>query len=300
MIFFQANRENYIMLNRKCIATLGYFVSLLFLITGCFRLPPPPIPTDDVTPSTSPTPTETEPAPVDNTDTPGISSPPPGEDEVWFDSYPGGAKVYVVPATVDIYDLELDDVTQVNNLLGTAPFTHDLSSGNYYVVPVFTQDLFSTAGYELPTLSDPTYDFAFPFDGNLSQQMSFIAGEEIERIYKIYRLNKSGRNSEALISIALPLPETQRGQQKPALYPTLATVSILPTSYTFEDTFVRQAIDDNLKEYNLTAIVGPDMVDEMIEVLMRVGKVKLDTSDVDLIIQMKGTDSAQFSITAYS
>lgn len=226
-------------------------------------------------------------------------SPNDEDNELWVNSYPTGAEVYLVPATVDIYDLELEDVMQAENLLGTAPLTHELSAGTYYVVTSFTPDLFTAAGYDLPTYSDPSFDDAFPFDGGLSQSMSFIRGQEIERFSKIYRLIKDPRSPEALISIALPLPANQRGQPKPVLYPTLATVEALPVSYTFDDAIVSQAIEDSLRDNSLAAMVGQSMVDEMVGVLLRVGKVKLDTSDVDLIIQMYGTHKSTFSITVY-
>ena len=250
------------------------------------------------TPTFTPTPTHT-PTPA-HTPTP-THTPTPGEglSDVRISSCPPGAEVYLVPATVEVDELKLENVIQTDNLLGTAPMTYELSPGAYYVVTVFTPDLFAASGYELPTLSDPSFDYAFPFDGNPFQSMSFIDGEEIERISKVYRVMKGARSSEALISIALPLPENQRGQQEPALYPTLATVEALPVSYTFDDAIVARAIEDDLSEYNLTAMVGPSMVDEMIEVLLRVGKVKLDTGDVDLIICMHGTDTTSFSISVY-
>lgn len=219
--------------------------------------------------------------------------------ELWVNSYPAGAEVYLVPGTVSGQYPKLDNVMQTKNLLGTAPLTHELSAGTYYVVTSFTPDLFTAAGYDLPTYSDPSFDDAFPFDGNPSQSMSFTNGEEIERFSKIYRLIKDPRSPEVLISIALPLPENQRGQPKPVLYPTLATVEALPVSYIFDDAIVRRAIEDDLRDNNLTAMVGPSMVDEMVEVLLRVGKVKLGTSHVDLIIQINGTDTSSFSITVY-
>ena len=288
----------------KNIVLFGLLVCMLLMTGGCENdYDVPPISTKQ--PEVSKAPDDiSEPIVTTEADSGDTkSSKPPttglGDNDVWFNSYPAGAEVYVIPATVDIYDLELDEIVKANNLLGTTPLNYDFSAGMYYVVSVFTPELFSAVGYELPTLSDPTFDLAFPFDGNLSQSMSYIDGEEIERFSKVYRLNKGSGNSDALVSIALPLPKNQRGQSKPALYPTLATVEALPVSYTFIDTDVRRAIEDNLEKSKLTAIVSPDMVDEMIEVLLRVGKVKLDTSDVDLIIQMKGTDSPSFSITTY-
>jgi hypothetical protein len=219
--------------------------------------------------------------------------------EARISSYPPGAEVYLVPAQVSVRDFDVDDVLEQENPLGTAPLTTELSPGEYYVVTVFTPGLFAAAGYDLPRVSDPTFDYAFPFDGNPTQSMSFVDGEEIERISKTYRLMKRAGNSEALISIALPLPENQRGQQKPTLYPTLATVEALRVSYTFDDSLVRPAIEDALEENNLATMIDASMVDEMIEVLLRVGKVKLDTSDIDLLIQMHGTDTNRFSITVY-
>ncbi len=249
-------------------------------------------------PSSVPT-TVVSPSSTTAVPTPTASVEGLADNEVRISSYPPGAEVYLVPATVEIYDLKLEDVMQTDNILGTAPLNYELSPGNYYVVTVFTPDLFDAAGYDLPTPSDPTFDYAFPFDGNLSQTISFIGGEEIERISKIYRLIGEARSSKGLISIALPLPEHQRGQQELVLYPTLATVESLPVSYTFDDTNVVPAIEDILSKHNLNTMVGPSMVAEMIEVLLRVGKVRLDTSDIDLIIQMDGTDKSSFSITVY-
>ncbi len=266
---------------------------VIALLGACRQCPP--CPPTDISMEESPTPTVT----LTPTATPTPPESPTRANELWVNSYPAGAEVYLEPATVDIYDLELEDVMQGENLLGTTPLTHELSEGTYYLVTSFTPDLFTAAGYDLPTYSDLSFDDAFPFDGNPSQSMSFIDGEEIERFSKIYRLMKDPRSPEALISIALPLPTNQRGQPKPVLYPTLATVDPLPVSYTFDDAIVKQAIEDNLSEHNLTTMVGPSMVDEMVEVLLRVGKVKLDTSDVDLIIQMNGTYTSSFSITVY-
>jgi hypothetical protein len=294
----EARKEKSEMSKKRGLSILAVLTAAL-IISGCGStnrlLTPLPL-TPSSVPTTVVPPTSTTAAPGP---TPIASGEGLAENEVRISSYPPSAEVYLVPATVDIYDLELEDIMQTDNLLGTAPLTYELSPGTYYVVTVFTPDLFAAARYDLPTLSDPTFDYAFPFDGNLSQSMSFIGGEEIERISKIYRLIKGARNSEALISIALPLPENQRGQQKPVLYPTLATVEALPVSYTFDDAVVRRAIEDNLSEHNLTTTVGPSMVDEMVEVLLRVGKVKLDTSDVDLIIDMHGTDTSSFSISVY-
>ena len=243
--------------------------------------------------------------PADNIKTKEPTSPPidgvdePTDDQVTISSYPPGAEVYIVPATVDIYDLKLDDVVNPSNLFGTTPLTDDLSTGNYFVIVVFSPDLFTDFGYNLPSRSDATFDGAFPFDGNPSQSMTFSEGEYIDSFTKIYRLYKDAGRSESLISIALPLPENQRGQQKPVIYPTLATVESLSASYSFKTTTVEQAIEDSLKDYNLTSSVDPAMVSEMVEVLLRVGKVKLDTSDVDFIVHMHGTGSSSFSITTY-
>ncbi|KPL16253.1 MAG: hypothetical protein AMJ93_15970 [Anaerolineae bacterium SM23_84] len=208
-------------------------------------------------------------------------------------SYPAGAEIYLVPATVGIAQVDLDDVMLAGNRLGTAPLIHKLAAGTYYVATSFTPDLFTAAGYQLPTLSDPTFDDAFPFDGNAIQSTSFIAGDAIERLSKLYRVIMRAGESEALISIALPLPENQRGRLEPVLYPTLATVEALPICYTFHER-MRDSIEKSLSENDLT--VGSSMVDEMVGVLLRVGKVKLDTSAVDLTVQID-TEGTRLSIS---
>ena len=221
------------------------------------------------------------------------------DNDVWINSYPTGAEIYLVPATVSIYDLVLEDVMTPQNLLGNAPLTHELPPGKYFVVAMFSSDIFIASGYALPKQSDPTFEYAFPFDGNLSQSLSFIGGEEIGSLSKTYWLMKGAHGSESLISIALPLPESQRGEANPTLYPTLATVESIPPSYTFKEDAMRRAIEDNLRKNHLTTTVDSEMVDEMIDVLQRVGKVKLDTDAVDMIVQMKGIEAGDFSISIY-
>lgn len=218
---------------------------------------------------------------------------------LWVDSYPPGADVYVIPATVDMYNLEIEDVVQPDNFIGTSPVADQLPSGDYYVVTSFSPELFSTYGYQLPVETDPTFDDAFPFDGNLFHNMTFIEGTEIGSISKVYRVDISNRYLTALTSIALPLPEHQRGQPRPTIYPTLATVNAFAPSFTFKETVMQQAIEESLVKNNLASQVEPALVTEMVEVLLRVGKVKLDTGDIDIIIQINEADES-FSIITFS
>lgn len=225
-------------------------------------------------------------------------SDPVGDSDVWINSHPSGASVYIVPADVEVYDLELDDVMTPVNLFGQTPLTQALSPGNYYVVVNFPAALFEAEGVTLPGYSDPTYDFAFPFDGNVSSSMTFSGGEEIAGITRIYRLSKSAGRSAALVSISLPLPESERSQSLPSIYPTLATVASLSADYYLEADVMRNSIKDDLQEHGLNE-VDDAMVDEMVEVLQRAGKVKLNTDTVDLIIQLGGFDSSTFIVSAY-
>ena len=240
------------------------------------------------TPSPLPTPITTE-----------RTSPPISTNNgLWINTYPAGAEVYVVPATVSHYDLELDDVIQPQNFVGIAPLTHQLATGMYYVVTTFQSDLYAAAGYSLPVESDPTFRDAFPFDGNLFHNTSFVGGKEIKSISKVYRIDIDSHRLEALTSIALPLPEDQRGQSKPNVYPTLATVESIPASFTFKPTIMKDAIEESLVKNNLSSTVDQSLVGEMVEVLLRVGKVKLDTNDIDLIIQINEAEDT-FSILTY-
>jgi hypothetical protein len=228
-----------------------------------------------------------------------IDENPPADNEIWINTYPPGAEIYLVPATSSIYDLILEDVIKPGNLIGNAPVTYELSAGSYFIIAMFPAEIFISSGYSLPKQSDPTFEYAFPFDGNFSQNFTFADGEEIDSISKMYRLVKVARNAESLISIALPLPEEQRGQRKPTLYPTMATVESIPAHYDFQEEGVRRAINDNLRKNNMLSAIEPVMIDEMIEVLHRVGKVKLDTDGADLIVQMMSPGSKNFSISVY-
>ncbi len=213
---------------------------------------------------------------------------------VWINSYPTGAEVYLLPAKIDIDTPKLEDVVKSDNLLGVTPLTYELHTEEYYVVTVFVPELF--VNVDLPTQSDPAFDKAFPFDGNYSHTMVTSKVGNIQSFSKLYRLTKSISHSDTLISIALPLPENYRGQPKPVMYPILDMVETLPVSYK-SVVSIKQSIEKELSKHNLTAPVGSDMVDEMIEILLRVGKVKLDTDEITLTTWMHGTDTTTYSTT---
>ncbi len=253
-----------------------------------------------------------EPAPVAEAPSPApeaIAQPPVrsepsgddeiGESELWVNSYPTGAAVYLAPADVSIYDLEISEIMTADNLIGDTPLTVDLPPGNYYIVTSFPAGLYTGSGVDIPANTDPTFDQAFPFDGNRSQTISFSGGVEVESLSKVYQVFKMAGSSKAMISVALPLPSQERGQPNPSIYPTLKTVQDLPAVYEFTGDSVKGSIEDNLKEHDLTQVVSPALVDEMLAVLAHVGKVKLDTDEVDLIVQLNGLAGRTYSITVF-
>jgi hypothetical protein len=273
------------------------FVTFILFLSSCEMPVPPVVPTAplNLTDSLPPTPTTTPRPTITPRPTTSGTENMPG-DETWINSYPQGAQIYAIPVTVSIQQLELDDVVRPENLLGAAPIKHKFSPGMYYLVASFDADLYPEIGIRLPAYSDPSYDYAFPFDGNRFQSMSFSEGEYIERISKVYQIDA---RDETLISIALPLAEQDRGLPRPNIYPTLNTVESLSASFTFNDSVIANAIQENLNQYNLTNIVSSNLVDEMVEVLRRVGKVRLDTNDVDMIVQLNDPDTGTFSISIY-
>lgn len=222
------------------------------------------------------------------------------DDEVWFNSHPGGAEVYVVPLQVDLYDVELDDIIQPQNLVGNCPVVASMQPGNYYVVFKFSADLFQSEGLVLPLGSDPTFSESLPFDGNPIKQTTYGANDAVETISKLYSLTKKAGNAEALISLAVPVPEGERLASTPRLYPSMTAVGSLPIQYGFNESTMRDSIQRDLQEQNLTSAIGSDMIDEMIAVLLRVGKVKLDTDSIDIYIQMIGFSGNGWTVTIYS
>lgn len=228
-----------------------------------------------------------------------ISQEPLDDSSAWINSHPTGAEVYILPATVSLNDLRVEDIQQETNLVGNTPLTLDLSAGNYYILTLFSAELYTNIGYELPVYSSPTYRNALPSDGSLIRSASFSDGEYIKDVSRVYRLYKDAGSATTLISVALPLPESQRNLTMPFIYPTLDTVNALPISYTFTEENVRNAIESNLSEHNLSGSVGKSMVDEILQVLSYVGKVALETDPASIIIQLSGQDQSSFTITVY-
>jgi len=222
------------------------------------------------------------------------------DDQVWLNSHPSSAQVYVVPMTVDLYDVQLEDIVRSENLVGTCPVVVELTPDDYYVVFEFSAELYDNEGLVLPSGSDPTFNESLPFDGNPIKQTSYGANETVETITKLYILSKESSYSTALISLAVPVPESERLQSPPKLYPSLTSISSLPIKYAFSESAMREGIQDDISRQNLTSIVGSDMIDEMIGVLLRVGKVKLETADIDIYIQMKGFSGNGWTVTVYS
>lgn len=274
-----------------------FSVFLLFITNGCNRgLPEPPIgsntPTLTVEHNVSPEPTKTP----TRTQTQTGTNP---SGNVWVNSYPVGAEVYIVPSIVDLNDLDLDDIYKPENKAGTTPLYLDLKEGSYYALTYFPAELYDKLGVELPVLSSPSYRQAFPFDGSLIHSASYREGEYINDISRVYRILIESDRTESLISVALPLPENERQYSKPFIYPTLGTVHMLSVDYDFKYDVMLSAIKDNLNKYNLSGVVSDTMVNEMIEVLSHAGKVVLNTDNMRMIVQMAGPDDNTFTITIY-
>jgi hypothetical protein len=216
---------------------------------------------------------------------------------VWVDSYPHGADVYVTRAVVDLNDLRLEDIVKSENLKGKTPLSFELPRGDYYVAFSYSVDVYAASEIVLPNYSSPAYEGAFPFDGNLLTSTSFSDGEKISAVEKVYRLSKQRDSLESLISVAIPLNQEEQAVSRPSIYPQTSTVSFLPVNFAFKEDTLRGAIEDNLARHNLTDVVGAQMVDSMIEVLQKVGKVALDTETVRIVVQMGAGDT--FTITVY-
>jgi hypothetical protein len=226
-------------------------------------------------------------------------APPLDDSSVWINSHPVGASVYLIPATVSLNDLRVDDIQQANNLIGATPLTLELSAGNYYVLTLFPAELYADNGFELPIYSSPTYRDAFPSDGSFIHSASFSDGEHIKDLSRVYRLYKDAGSAQALISVILPLPESERNQAMPFIYPTLSTVSSLSESYAFTEENVKNAIESNLDQHNLDDVVSANMVNEMLQVLSYTGKVVLETEPARIVIQLNGQAQSNFTITVY-
>mgnify|MGYP001101810664 CR=1 FL=1 len=266
------------------------------------------IPTEEATlPEPEPIPTEEEEViPTEEAETqepaesPEIEAVILADNEVWFNSHPSSAEVYAVPITVEIFDVELEDIIQPANLVGTCPVIASVDPGNYYIVFKFSAALYEADGLVLPSGSDPTFSESLPFDGNPIKQTQYGPNDAVETVNKLYRLNKKAGSSESVISLAVPLPESERLASPPLIYPTTTAVSALPIKYGFDESIMRESIEDDLRKQNLTSVVDSDMIEDMITVLLRVGKVKLQTEEIDIFIHMIGFSGNGWTVTVYS
>ncbi len=233
------------------------------------------------------------------TATPGLVGDDIADNEAWINTYPSGAMIYIVTAKESLSDVEVTDIVKSENLVGTAPVIFELPPGSYYLVAQFSSNLFASGGFSLPNAFDSTFDDAFPFDGNSINQFSYNADDSIASISKLYRLDKRSGDPKSLICIALPVPENERLSSGATLYPSLAAISSLPISFDYVETSMRESIVRALSDTGLDFVIGEDVILEMMEVLLRVGKVKLDTDQVDIIVQMSNFGQSGWSTSVY-
>lgn len=233
------------------------------------------------------------------TATPGVAGDDIADNEAWIASYPSGAEIYVVEAKASLSDVEISDIVLNSNFVGTAPVVFEIPPGSYYVVAVFSSDLFDAGGFILPIATDPTFDGAFPFDGNSINQYSYNDDDSIAVIRKLYRFDKRAGDPEPLICIALPVPENERGLTGITIYPSLAAVSSLPISFDYVVDSMRESITRALSDTGLASGVDDKMIGEMMSVLLRVGKVKLDSGQADIIVQMSNFGKSGWSTSVY-
>jgi hypothetical protein len=233
------------------------------------------------------------------TATPGAIGENIADNEAWVNTYPSGAKIYLVEATADLSDIEVPDVATGANFVGIAPVIFEIPPGSYYLVAEFSSDLFDAGGFTLPSAKDPTFDGAFPFDGNSINQYSYNDDDSIASYSKLYRLEKRAGDPEPLICIGIPVPEDERQLSGVTLYPSLAAVDTLPISFDYVEDSMRDSITRAIEDTGLSSMVGEDLIAEMMSVLLRVGKVKLDSDGADIIVQMSHFGKSGWSTSVY-
>lgn len=252
----------------------------------------------------SPSPTNTATA-VSNiplgfiTATPGILGDKIDDDEAWINSYPIGAKIFLVEATTSLSAIEIPDVATSANFVGIAPVIFEIPPGNYYLVAEFGSSLFDSGGFLLPSGTDPTFDGAFPFDGNSINQFMYNDDDSVATIRKLYRLEKRAGDPEPLICIAVPVPENERQLSGITVYPSLAAVKDLPVSFDYVEDSMRASITQATKDTELMGLVGEDVIDEMLAVLLRVGKVRLSSGNAAVIVQMSNFGKSGWATSVY-
>ncbi|GAG20954.1 unnamed protein product, partial [marine sediment metagenome] len=157
------------------------------------------------------------PRPPPTTPTP---SPTPSNDtaRLWLASLPSEASVYLRPGSRQGYKGLDDDLTQDKYLLGSTPLETKVSPGQYLLAVVVTVDQIESAGFVMLPSSHPLFNDAFEGDGNFSRIVHYDPPGEVASITKTYVLRTEAGESDALVSILIPLPERKLPQSPPYLY----------------------------------------------------------------------------------
>jgi hypothetical protein len=163
------------------------------------------------------------------------TSPPKSQsikgDQLWVNSFPEGACVYLIPGPVDDYTTG-DDLMKDEYYVGTAPLLITVNPGLYELVMVVPVSEIESAGFDVLSADEPLD--RFEFDGNNPHGMTYDNGEP-DLFYKIYTLKKLAGEYEALVTILLPVPEDELEHTVPYLYPSLNMVGFLPKRYNVDE-----------------------------------------------------------------
>jgi hypothetical protein len=224
---------------------------------------------------------------------------------LWVTSFPEGAKVYMATGTrSDYYNMEL---IQDKYLHGSTPITFDTKPGQYLIAVVISADKLEDMGYPVEQLPDdteygPDLSDLFEFDGNFVSILKYDETQPGRLSYfaKVYELQKTEDNV-ALVSILSPIDQEEYPQPLPHLYPSLNMVSSVESSYFIHESDMVDGITETLTEQGLKGKVGTAMVNEMVEVVSRVGKVVLFCPNyTEIIVQIIKPETGDFMIQVRS
>ena len=202
--------------------------------------------------------------------------------------------VYLLPdSPLDANTLESLPL-EVEHFLGFTPVMTDVDPGQYLVVVVISAIQIEKEGFWLPLEPFPFRESDLERDGEATSVYWYDTNQNLAMLGRIYRIKKEALTPEILISILVPQIENET--HKPYLYPSLDMVTLQPDRYTVTSTSVINAIENVLDDEELKNILTEDLISDIVKVLQKVGKVKLQTDEVGIIVQIKGDITDDYSI----
>jgi hypothetical protein len=205
------------------------------------------------------------------------------DQEIGIDSYPHGAEVYLFEGS-EVPDEQsgVESITKYWKFIGRTPICARLNPGDYIIAVVANSEQLNHSGINMS--NDGALDY-LPSSGQYmgawrnSITTDKIANTTFEetKFALLYHVQKKEGEPSILISLFLPTSIKVASLPRPFIYLSLDSVESLPDSYSFDNDFVRNTLDKDLKEYGI--ILSGVSSEDLVQIMHKVGMVRVQLPD---------------------